>query len=507
MKTYLRILHNEYYDSVTLMSLTASLKKQYPGDEIILLMGTPMNVTLMLDSGFKDPRLEKLTPNDCVIGIKTNTQEEGILDTFIQALKSNKTATNSVDNQPLAFPSLASASQALKANVAVISVPGAYAAYEAQQALLQGLNVMLFSDNVSVEDEVQLKKTAIEKNLLMMGPDCGTAILNGVGLAFANTVRQGPIGIIAASGTGLQEVTVLIDRFGGGISHAIGTGGRDLSEKVGGLMMLYGIDVLNADEQTKVITLISKPPAANVYQKILEKLKTVKKPVIIGFIDGEKPENSPYEHAATLAETAFLSLKAMKINPPVFEHLTSNQDMDATANKKQGKFIRGLYCGGTLCAEGLSLARKKLTDVYSNVSKKPQEQLKDVFSSQGHTFVDLGDDVFTNGRPHPMIEPTIRLERILQEAKDSQVGVLLLDFELGFGSHDDPTGTHLDALKSFQQTRPDVVIIAYVCGTNGDQQQLAAQENKLKQIGVRLASSHAQAVRYAIAVIQGGQSL
>lgn len=505
MATYLRILANEYFDSVTLMSLTASLKKQYPGDEIVLLMGTPMNIALIQDIGFKDPRLEKVCPNDCLVGIKTDTQKETILDTLVAALKSNNTHSIQGTKEVLKYPSLRSAADALKANVALISVPGAYAAYEAHQALQAGINVMLFSDNVSLEDEIALKKKAIEKNLLLMGPDCGTAILNGVGLAFANQIKKGPIGIVAASGTGLQEVTVLIDRFGGGITQAIGTGGRDLSEKVGGMMMLQGIEILNQDPNTKVITLISKPPAQVVYEKILQKLKTVSKPVVIGFIDGKKPENSPYFHASTLAETAYLSLVAAKLQPPTFEYLTDQQKLDAAALKKDKRWIRGLYCGGTLCSEAISIARKSLKEVYSNVSKKPEEHLDDVFHSQGHCFVDLGDDIFTNGRPHPMIEPTIRLERILQEAKDPEVGVLLLDFELGFGSHEDPTGTHIDAIKAFKYARPDVPVIAYVCGTSGDHQNLNAQEQKLKQLGVRLATSHAQAVRYAVAAIQGAQ--
>ena len=504
MNMYLRILVNEYYDSVTLMSLTASLKKQYSGDEIFLLMGTPMNVQLIKDIGFKDDRLVNISPNDCLIGIKTSQDNPEMIESLVKALKSGSQQSKATTNQLTVYPSTPSAAKAINADVAVISVPGAYAAFEAHQALNAGLNVMLFSDNVSVEDEIVLKKKAIEKNLLLMGPDCGTAIINGVGLAFANQIRKGPIGIVAASGTGLQEVTVLIDRFGGGISQAIGTGGRDLSEKVGGLMMLQGIDMLNHDPETKVITLISKPPAASVYEKILQKLKTVTKPVVVGFIDGKKPENSAYHHAATLAEAAYLSLKAMKLNPPIFEQLTEQQKLDAAATKKTNQFIRGLYCGGTLCSEAISIARKNLKEIYSNVSKKPEEHLDDVFQSKGHCFVDLGDDVFTNGRPHPMIEPTIRLERILQEAKDPQVGVLLLDFELGYGSHEDPTGTHLEALQSFKDQRPDVPIIAYVCGTEGDSQRLKDQEQKLKAIGIRLASSHAQAIRYAVAMIQGG---
>lgn len=503
MKMFLRILTNEYYDSVTLMSLTADLKKKYAGDEVILLMATPMNLDLIKQAGFTDAKLKTVTPNDCVIAIKTDTQTEAVLDTWIGLLRNASSNGAKGEKTVEEIRSIEVANQALKANVALISVPGAYAALEAHRALDQGLNVMLFSDNVTVEDEIELKQKAIAKGLLLMGPDCGTSILNGVGLAFANRIRKGPIGIVGASGTGLQEVTVLIHRFGGGISQAIGTGGRDLSEKVGGMMMLYGIDTLNADPDTKVITLISKPPAEKVYQKILEKLKTVKKPVVIGFIDGKKPEGSPYFHAATLAETAVLSLKALKINPPVFEDLTAEQKAQIAKERRPGKKIRGLYGGGTLCSEAVSISRKELSNIFSNISKKPEEHLDDVFHSKGNCFVDLGDDIFTNGRPHPMIEPTIRLERILQEAKDPEVGVLLMDFELGYGSHNDPVGTHLDTLKQFKKLRPDVAIVAYVCGTDQDEQNLKDQEAKLLALGVRLASSNAQAVRYAVALVKG----
>lgn len=504
MPSYLRILKNEYYDSVTLMSLTATLKKEMSNREIFLLMGTDMNLDLIRNIGFSSSLLQGVTPNDCLVGVEGDDINESEIDGLIKRLKAANDTVVALGKSELEYPTLSSANQTFRGNVALISVPGAYAAYEAHQALNENLHVMLFSDNVSVEDEIILKDKAIERGLLLMGPDCGTAILNGVGLAFANDVRRGNIGLVAASGTGLQEVTTLIDRFGGGISQAIGTGGRDLSEAVGGRMMIHAIQMLADDPSTDVITLISKPPASSVYEKILTLLKTINhKKIVIGFIDGKKPEDSPYFHASTLAETAYLALKAAGQKPPLFEQLTETQDRTARVYSQQGKWIRGLYCGGTLCSEAISLARKELPKCYSNVSKKKEEHLEDVFRSQGHCFVDLGDDVFTNGRPHPMIEPTIRLERILQEANDPDTGVLLLDFELGYGSHVDPAGTHAEVLIEFKKRRPDVPIIAYVCGTSRDFQKLNEQEEKLKSLGVLLASSHAQAVRYAITMMKG----
>src|SRR4030095_10708603 len=126
------------------------------------------------------------------------------------------------------------------ADIALISVPGDYAAAEALKALAQGLNVMLFFDNVAIADERAIKLYARARTLLVMGPDCGTAIVNGVPLGFANVVRRGDIGLVAASGTGLQEVTCRIHNLGGGISQAIGTGGRDLKDAGGGMPVLQG---------------------------------------------------------------------------------------------------------------------------------------------------------------------------------------------------------------------------------------------------------------------------
>src|SRR5580704_9603583 len=97
---------------------------------------------------------------------------------------------------------------------------------------------MIFSDNVPIAEEASLKHEARERGLMVMGPDCGTAIIGGVPLAFANAVPRGDIGIIGASGTGIQEVSTLIARAGRGVRHAIGTGGRDMHAEVGGLTTL-----------------------------------------------------------------------------------------------------------------------------------------------------------------------------------------------------------------------------------------------------------------------------
>jgi succinyl-CoA synthetase alpha subunit len=371
---------------------------------------------------------------------------------------------------------------------------------------------MLFSDNVSVEDEIALKKLAIEKDLLVMGPDCGTAIINGKGLCFANQVSKGDIGLVAASGTGLQEVTVIIDRFNGGITQAIGVGGRDLSEAVGGLMMLKGLDALDEDESTKVIVLISKPPHKSVLDKIMKRLENVSKPVVLCLLDAHidhLPKNVYF--TSTLSDGAMKALELVGLKTP--DLLDIDQDtLNHIENEKklfqdEQKYIKGLFCGGTLTAEALSVLRPYVNEMKSNVAKLKNEKMSDPMKSSGHNLVDLGDDIFTQGKPHPMIEPSIRLDRILLEAKLKETKVILLDFELGIGSHDDPIGVTLDTIVKAKELAKkenrNVTFVTYVCGTNKDHQGLASSEKRLKDVGVMVAKTNAQAALIATKLIKG----
>ena len=268
MKDY-EVIKNTYYDSVTLMSTTVSIKKALKLKDLVMFMGTDMNKDMMDSVGLYHKKFNDATPNDLLIGVDMNEAIDGWVDQVLDKL--NNKDMKSQDDTKTTYKTISQAKQAKDSNIAIISVPGIYAANEAYKALENNMHVMLFSDNVSVEDEIGLKDLAIKKDLLLMGPDCGTAIINGKGLCFANQVNRGSIGLVAASGTGLQEVTVIIDRFGGGISQAIGVGGRDLSEAVGGKMMLKSIDALSEDDETKVIVLISKPPHQTVLDKILSK--------------------------------------------------------------------------------------------------------------------------------------------------------------------------------------------------------------------------------------------
>ena len=394
-------------------------------------------------------------------------------------------------------------------NLALISTPGDYAAAEAEKAIRLGLNVMMFSDNVALADEVALKALAEAKGLIFMGPDCGTAIVDGVPLGFANAVQRGTIGVIAASGTGLQQVTCLVDRWGKGISQAIGTGGRDLKLEVGGTTMLRALAMLAADEETTVIVLVSKPPAQAVADRILKAAAKIDKPVVVNFLgaDLEPKSGSGLYAAATLDEAAALAVMLADGIEPESATVDAAPDgpAEAAAAAKlvaDQKYVRGLYTGGTFCYEALLILSKALKGVYSNTPLGPDTALDDPWKSREHTVVDLGDDSFTRGRPHPMIDPALRNERIVEEAGDPAVAVILLDLVLGHGAHGDPGADLVAAIRAAQKRAAEndrqIAFVASVCGTKNDPQDLARQETMLRDAGVLLAESNAAAARLTL---------
>lgn len=508
MKAY-EVIKNSYYDSVTLMSTTVSIKKDLNLKDLVMFMGTDMNKEMMQSVGLYDQKFDDATPNDLLLGVEMDQEVDQWVDQVLSKL-SNQNKTQ--DESETVYKTIAQAKKAKDSNIAIISVPGIYAANEAYKALENNMHVMLFSDNVNVEDEIGLKDLAIKKDLLMMGPDCGTAIINGKGLCFANQVSSGEIGLVAASGTGLQEVTVIIDRFGGGISQAIGVGGRDLSEAVGGRMMLKGMDALNEDEQTKVIVLISKPPHQTVLDKILEKIKTMHKPVVVCLLDAKVDQSLKDTYfVSTLTEAAQKALELSNIKTSDLMEIDDETHAliayEIKLKQKTQSKIKGLFCGGTLTAETLSVLRNKVDHITSNVAKKENEKMKNPLESKGHNLVDLGDDMFTQGKPHPMIEPMIRLDRILLEAKNPETSVILLDFELGLGSHEDPVGVTIEtideAIKIAQKDNRSLTFVAYVCGTKQDHQGLEKSEALLKEHGVIIANTNAHAALIASKIIGG----
>jgi len=504
------IRKNTYYDSVALMLITKEIKKLQNVKEVIVGMGTDLNKELAENLNLSNEEVRTLTPNDFFIA--ASSEDENALESIVKRvdeLLNTKVKDN--DSERVYKPTTLSA--AIKhidsANMVIISLPGKYAAYEAKKALNNNLNVMLFSDNVTVEEEIELKEIGRDKGLLVMGPDCGTAIINGVPLCFANVVRRGDIGVVGASGTGTQEVTVIIDKMGGGISQVIGTGGRDLKSAVGGIMMIESFKALIKDEQTNVIVLISKPPAPEVAEKILNMVKTTDKPVVVSFIGGDRYEieNQGAYSCVNLEDAARKAVLLSKgENIYDFTGFTKSQEQideivqgECEKFSSSQKYLRALYTGGTLADEAMKMLGKENYKIYSNIPLSPELKLEDVHRSIKHTCVDLGDDDFTVGKPHPMIDPVARVERLPKEAADGEVAVILMDFVLGFGSNVDPAGEMLqsiiDAKKTMQDNNKYLCVIGYVCGTEGDPQNYKYQCEMLEKAGVILMPSNAQAVK------------
>lgn len=498
MTVEIKIKKNTYFDSVSLMSFSTKANQIEDVKQAMIGMGTDMNKEVIRNVGMGTPEIEEAGSGDLMIAIETDNLEavENIFEE-IDSLFDRKTVK--AEQGETVYKNIGSAVKDNKdANIAVISVNGAFAAREAKKALENGLHVMLFSDNVSIEDEVELKKAAHEKGLLMMGPDCGTAILNNIGLCFANKVRTGNIGIVAASGTGAQEISVRIHDFGYGVSQLIGTGGRDLSEEVGGIMMIDGIKALERDDSTKVIVLVSKPPAKSVEKKIIDIAKNIKKPVVVFFLGGNEGTENEAEvyfekNSKDAAVKAVMLAGAKKEDldiQPLNTELIKNVRTKLSENQK---YIRGLFCGGTLCDEAMFTAMEKLDNVYSNIAKDPKFKLEDNNKSQENTFIDFGSDEFTSGKPHPMIDPTTRIDRFMKEAADPEVAVIVLDFVLGYGSHEDPAGVMVPAIKEAKDNAKKagrhLEIIGYVLGTDQDVQNMQEQVQKLEDAGVTISSS------------------
>lgn len=506
MAVRFHIIPNTYRDSVSLMQIAAKLKQIDGVLNASMSMATPANLSLLTETGH-DLSSVLAGPNDLLIMVDA---EGSVIDAAIAEATNLLSAKSKTDQSEISFPitTIAMGQKEAEASIAVISVPGDYAVAETLKALNLGLNVMLFSDNISGADEKMLKTHATKLGKIVMGPDCGTAILDGIPLAFANVVRSGSIGLVAASGTGLQEVTVLIDRFGGGITQAIGTGGHDLSVEVGGLSMLFGLEALANDPETKVITLISKPPAKDVMEKILQKAREINKPVVINFLGADPKDISGGNiiGAATLEDAAIASLKCVNQSVNLASFHADEVKAYAAKLQKTQKNIRALYSGGTFCFEATLLMQEKLSPVFSNTKVGKAEGLSDLWHAEGHTLIDLGDDAFTRGRPHPMIDPTLRKERILQEAADPSVGVILLDLVLGYGAHMNPAAeiapTITKAKELAKADGREIQFVMHICGTENDPQNLAEQEQAMVAAGVILADTNVKAVELAVAIVQ-----
>lgn len=503
---------NAYYDSVTLMKISVQVSKLRGIACVLVGMGTDLNKDSLKRIGLLTPECENTTPNDLMIGIRAD--DENSLNSAgekIEELLTNKDK-GAADNKEKVYERIEEVAQLKQGyNMAVISVPGVYAAREARKALENDMHVFLFSDNVTVDEEIELKDIAISKGLLMMGPDCGTAIINGIPLGFANRVRRGNIGIAGASGTGIQQVATLIHSLGAGISQAIGTGGRDLSARVSGRTMLMALDALKDDPATEIVVIISKPPADEVAKKVFTAANSINKKVVLCLLGADKREGlgeniiqcSSLEETAVKAASLALGRRTELKAAEDYYDIINNFD---NIRRPEQKYVRGVFCGGTLCDEAMTVFRRKGIKVFSNVPAGDDEKLEYIEKSTGNTFLDMGDDYFTKGKPHPMIEPGLRNKRIIQEALDPETAVMIIDVEIGHGSHADPAGLAAEAaaLADIELSRLErkVLWIAVLIGTEEDPQNYEEQMKKLRSCGFMVFESNVRAAEFAAGLVR-----
>lgn len=505
-----RIKPSAYFDSVTLMLAQRDVRQRPGVEEAGAVMGTEANKELLSDAGLLTPEAQSARPDDLILAVRA-VDDAAAAAALAQAealLVQRRETTVGGAYRP---KTVASASRMLPgANLALISVPGRFAAGVARDALAAGLHVMLFSDNVPLDAEIELKRQAAALGRLLMGPDCGTAILGGAGLGFANRVRRGNIGIVGAAGTGIQEVASLAHRGGAGVSHAIGTGGRDLRHDVGGLTALRGLAALAADPATSVIVLISKPPAPDVASTLLGAAQRTGKPLVVCFVGATVPPGGPIHAAQTLEEAAARSVTLATGAPPRWRQWEALPAQEAGRLSPSQKFIRGLYSGGTLCYEALVLLQRYVGPVYSNTPLDPAYALESATRSRGHTVIDMGSDEFTVGRLHPMLDPELRHQRLLREAEDPEVAAVLLDVVLGYGAHPDPVRELAPVIRRARERAREagrwLPVVASVCGTDEDPQNYEAQAAALIDAGATVQATNAQAVRLAGLVAEAAGS-
>jgi len=489
------ILPSFYQDSVVLMRIAGQVRARPGVRQAAAFMGTPANHALLGEAGLATPESRNARAEDLILTVDADTEvgAEAALATARRLLVERRQAVET--SAALRPRTLDSALRILPdANLAAISVPGVYATFEAMRALKHGLHVFLFSDNVPVQDEVALKREAVNRGLLCMGPDCGTAYLNGTGIGFYNVVPKGRIGCVAASGTGLQAVASRIATLGEGISHGIGVGGRDLSAEVGGLMTLFGLDALAADPATEAIVLISKPPHAAVLPRVEAAMARIAKPTIACILGATPPEDSSALWVDTLdaaADAVVARLAKRSWTPRPFADsnaIRGRSDRILSQGSLAGRTILGLYTGGTLAHE----AHLLLAGLHVH--------------SASHRILDLGDDEYTVRRPHPMIDPQTRIDMIARAGGSPECGVLLLDLVLGRGSHANPAAPLAAAVREAQSRARAagrrLVAVASIVGTDSDPQGLAAQRAQLETSGIEVLPTNAEAARFAALLVK-----
>lgn len=485
-----------YFDSVSLMRIAQKLNSLPGISDSAVIMATKENKNIISSSGLLSEEIKKASDNDLAVAVKADSEKSAVqalseAEKLLSGKKENKEISGSL--RACDISQAVSMSQGL--NLALISVNGRYAADIAKEALEKGLNTMIFSDNVPLEKEIELKKIGAKKNLLVMGPDCGTAIINGAPLGFANKVNSGSIGVVGPSGTGIQEFTCAVSNLGAGISQAVGTGTRDVKDEVGALTTIEGLKMLSQDPRTRVIAIVSKPPQKKSLEKIISFVKKIKKPVVTVFL-GSSQEYSSVKNIHTAKNLYEAALKAYILskgeNPHLVKERMYNEKIalaerikkEKAKKREYSKYLRGLFSGGTFASQALYLLQPVLGPIYSNIPLSPEFKLKNSMKLEKNSIIDLGEDEFTFGRPHPMIDYSLRKKMIAAQALNKDVSVILLDIVLGYGSNMNPLAELSDTLKEAFKANPSLSIIAAVTGTDMDPQNKKELMKALEDTGV-----------------------
>jgi FdrA protein len=474
-----RVFPRLYRDSVALMALASGLERTEGVEQVGAVMATPANLDILGRSGMCPPDVVA-APDDLLVVVRA--VDAHVAEAALRAAEDGLQGSEEQGAQPGGRPAPGTIREALAqspdATLVAISTPGTYAPIVAEQALRAGRHVFCFSDNVSIDDERRLKGLAVDSGLLLMGPDCGTGMLDSVPLGFANVVRAGPIGIVSASGTGAQEVACLLHHAGTGVSQIVGVGGRDLTSAVGGLMTHHALDVVAADPATDVVVVVSKPPDPEVAEALLAHLARLDKPTVaclLGMDDADAPVRVRGTLEAGARAAAELVGHALAESP-----IDAAPSLSAEKRLRPGGIVRGLFAGGTLASEAKYVLRSLHVPA---------------------AITDLGDDQYTAGRPHPMIDSTLRAHEVAATGEQPDVAVLLLDVVLGHGSNPDPAGPIAEAVRTARDAAArdgfDLPVVASVCGTELDPQGLAGQQRVLLDAGVILKPSAAAAARAA----------
>lgn len=549
---------NFYRDSLQLMKISEKLRHYSGVSEASIVMATETNKGVLIRLGFSPSLIEQASESDMIIAVRAKDQQS--IDLISEQIDKLFESSEEDRLDSRAQEKTSDIDVALKkmpgTNLVLLSIPGEYIKDISYKLIEQGIHQQIFSDHVPVEDELKIKTQAVTKGVLILGPGAGTSIINGKGIGFSNTISTGPVGIVAAAGTGLQEVACLLDQCGIGVKHGLGVGGNDPKDKIGGIMMLECMKILEKDDSIEVIAIISKPPSPSVEQKIMKYVTDYgTKKYVLAFIGGqlavaekkkEQQENQTEKFTSQVSPSGNITsthmtasdrnMKIVKVNSLTscviaIANALGNQQLQKAIsqiyiqsdrlvdllqeewNKLQTgqKFIRALYTGGTFTYEAQVILRDIIdpAHIHSNAPIEQITKLQDSFKSDKHSVIDLGEEEFTKGRPHPMIDPTIRKLRILEEAKDPGVSVLLLDFVLGYGSNSDPVGAVIDELQLAKETARRqgryLSIITHVCGTKNDIQDYERSVSKLQSVGCVVMPTNALTVIASVVVAQRGQ--